>query len=367
MAERQVQRGSQGAQLQAGRDIIQVQGVDLDTAKEVIEAKAIILRGELTDLAAAAVDERMRGLEDRLLHRMQDTPMLAAFASPDFQFNILEAQRSAARSSSGDDLDLLVDILAQRAEFTETPRLKMATRKALDVVGQVSTQTLMGLTALWYGIRLTTDLADLGQYLDDMETRLAPLVEFGLPAPEGGQAWLSDLAELGCVRLGFSGIGGLKTFTQIIATSKFPALTATGLDETQASALKQRLEAYGLDAGGLVVPHPIVPGMFSLVGQSETAFREIADRVPRSESVNADYDSVIVDAVVQNHCEQTVGNWEGLLRDLLATRPGLMAIDKWWHDFPAVELTSVGVALAYANFRRAVPNITFSSLDGLFG
>lgn len=59
--------------------------------------------------------------------------MLAAFASPDFQFNILEAQRSAARSSSGDDLDLLVDILAQRAEFTETPRLKMATRKALDV------------------------------------------------------------------------------------------------------------------------------------------------------------------------------------------------------------------------------------------
>ncbi len=152
---RQKQIGGDAENIQAGRDVVvNVSGVTPEVAVAIFESRMEILRQEFSTQAQSLVDERMDRLQQALFEMFKTPKLLAAFANPDFQFNILEAQRSAARSGNAEDIGLIVDILVQRAASKETPRLRVATRKALEVAGLLSTNSLAGLTALWYLVSL---------------------------------------------------------------------------------------------------------------------------------------------------------------------------------------------------------------------
>ena len=131
---RQKQIGGDAENIQAGRDVVvNVSGVTPEVAVAIFESRMEILRQEFSTQAQSLVDERMDRLQQALFEMFKTPKLLAAFANPDFQFNILEAQRSAARSGNAEDIGLIVDILVQRAASKETPRLRVATERHLKL------------------------------------------------------------------------------------------------------------------------------------------------------------------------------------------------------------------------------------------
>jgi hypothetical protein len=357
--DRQVQRGGDGNQFQAGRDIVHITGLDVETAREIFESRAVMLRAELTAHAEAVVNARVTGLERALFAKFGTPELLQAFANPDFQFNVLEAQRSAARSGDAADIDLIVDLLVQRAEASESPRLRVATRRALETVGQLSTEALAGLTVLWYGISLTPEEHTLPELLRSMNTHLEPLVA-DLPTDA---KWLGDLSLVDCVQVGFSGIGALKNLIQFIGERKAPAFTCRGFPSSLED-ISSSLRAIHPQFESLIVAHPLDEARRVLLGRDEQDARKLASGVAVTMSVDiSKVEAAIAEAVTATGYDERLPQWEELLRARFKDFQALEVIDSWWKDLPPLSITAVGVAIAFANLKRLLPRVSLPTLD----
>jgi hypothetical protein len=351
VSERQRQSGGE-TQLQAGRDIVVHNGMDYDAVKDIVEASAERLRRELTSHAESIVNIRLATLEEKALPRLSFPELIDAFEDPDFQFNILEAQRSASRTDRPEDIDLLVDILEQRAATPASPRLKLATRKALDVVGQLSDGPLSGLTVLWYGTKLFPEASTLDVFLTHMNDHLAVLSQ-SLPVMGGG--WIIDLASLDCIQLGV-GFGQLKNFVQLLGQNKAPGFICEGMSSDVANQHRAALTNASGSFSGIIAAHPLDPNRCSLLSPSEGHLRgRLAQLEAGGVVVTTEMKSALDAAIIDNRYGQELPNWESLLRTEVRKFEALHAIDTWWSDFPALQVTPVGVAVGYANLRRLLP------------
>ena len=358
LPDRQIQRGGE-TQVQAGRDLVIHTGLDYHAVQEIFELQADLLRKEFTSHALALVDERVNQLRGQVLSSLSTPELIGVFADPDFQFNILEAQRSAARSGQPEDIDLLVDLLVQRAETVESPRLKMATRMALDAVGQLSDDALLGLTVVWYGIRLFPQSATLDDFLAAMNSHLSRFSD-ALPAD---RSWLVDLGVLDCLQLGVGGIS-LKNFVQLIGENKAMGFTCAGMDADLAERHRSSFADVSPLLAQLIVPHPLAAGSYCLAGSNEERLRAIAAEVASMIPCDQTKLSQLLDsAVASNRYSERVSNWEDLLRSKVHLHDALKSIDLWWQDLPALQVTPAGVAIGYANLRRHIPEYMTSSVE----
>ena len=357
---RQKQTGGDGENIQAGRDVVvNVTGVTPEVAVAIYESRMVMLRQEFSSQAQSLVGERMDRLQQALFEMFKTPELLAAFANPDFQFNILEAQRSAARSGSAEDIGLIVDILVQRAAAEETPRLRVATRKALEVAGLLSTSALAGLTALWYAVSLSPVESNLNSFLSSMNGNLAPLIH---ELPKDNK-WLGDLALLDCITLGTQGFGTLKTVTQLIGENKAPAFTCAGITGGRDDARKS-LQDVDIRLGFLLVPHPLDSSLTVLVGRDETNIREIATLVCGG-SLSDDADAALTPVIAEMRLQQRLPDYETKLNAEIDKFPNVAAVRDWALNFPALSVTSVGVAVGYANLRRVLPGVNLPDLDAV--
>jgi hypothetical protein len=359
LTERQQQKGGE-TQLQAGRDIILHTGLNYEAVKDIVESHAAQLRQELTVHAKALYDERLEMLEERVLRTLTTPELIGAFADPDFQFNILEAQRSAARTDRSEDIDLLIDILAQRAVTPESPRLKVATRKALDVVGQLNDDALQGLTLLWYGISLVPIAYTLPTFLTTLDGHLKVL-SHDLPV---GASWLSDLALLDCITLGVGGIGNLKNFVQLVGENKAPGFICVGMDSETAERHRTAFVDIHPSLSDLIVDHPFAEDRYQLVGPGEPAVKQLTERVAEDRGLDEIALRTALDAaIIDNQYESQIGGWPEMLRTKVREYDALARIDDWWGDnFVPLSVTPVGIAVGYANLRRLLPNVLDPSI-----
>lgn len=361
----QVQRGGEH-QIQAGRDIVQFihEGPSLEVVKEIIESREALLRKEFTEEARDLLDDRIGRLETKLLSRFSEAPQtLSTFSDPDFQFNILEAQRSAARSDSEDDLDLLVDLLRQRAEHPATPRLKMATRKALDIVGQLDEPTLRSLTLTWYLLGLSPIRNDLQSFLPALDAQLAPLTDAGL---QNDKKWLTDLDLMGCIQLGLGGFATLKNFPSLVAEAKCPGFTCSGLSHDDADLLRKNLSKFDTRLIGLIVPNEASPDRDRLVGKDEMEFRRIVWlNAPAHLRTSAAFNALLDEAVEKNNYTSRVID-DAEMRTRFGAFERLAKLDDWWaDDFPIISVTPVGLVLAYAFLKKTSPELRIPTLGSL--
>jgi hypothetical protein len=360
MTDRQEQRGGDGPNLQAGRDIVLQAGLSVGDAHAIYDSKTALLRAELTAEAEELVSARISRLEQTLFARLGSPELLGAFKNPDFQFNLLEAQRSASRTGDTGDIDLIVDILVQRAESPESPRLRVATRRALETVGQLSNDALTGLTVLWYGTTLSPAAYVLSDFLGHMNQQLAPLVA-GLPTDD---KWLGDLSLLDCIQAGFTGIGNLKSFVQLTG-EKFPAAICNGWSSTTDDDVAASFRELHPGLEAFVIDHPLQADRRTLLGRDETLIRKIAGDFARE----AFLDEVRVQAAIEHAITVCALNtrapqWEQLFSTQLRSFEALAAIDDWWTaTFPPMSITAVGVAISFANLKRLCPSVSLPTLD----
>jgi hypothetical protein len=358
--EQHQKAGDGSAQFQAKGNIeIHQHGLDPVAAMEIFDARAEVLKRELTAHAESVVDERLGELSTRLEVRVREVPeILPAFADPDFQFNLLEAQRSASRSGEEDGYDLLVDLLTQRALTPSTPRLKLATRRAIDIVAELGNDSLAGLTTLFYGLKVIPIADTLDSMLQAIDDHVAPFV----PVLPGDHSWLADLDVLDCISVSAPGLGGLKPMRQLLA-DRLTGFTCTGMTEEEAVTVRDRFAGFINNPETVAVGHPLAPERFCLLGPNEAQFRQkIGDAMGQRMT-----DPAVVDAVDQavllNQYEQQWPEARDALAERVADFPSLSALYEWWTGFPSMTLTAVGTAVAHANLRRALPDVTGPSLE----
>jgi hypothetical protein len=357
---RQKQTAGDGDNFQAGRDVnVYVAGVTVEQANEIFDSRIEMLRRELTSQADSVVNERMDLLQKATFEAFNTPELLSVFANPDFQFNILEAQRSAARSGEPEDIGLIVDILVQRATSDETPRLRVATRKALDVAGLLSPRSLAGLTAVWYMVALVPAVSDIDSLLAQLDGHLAPLID-ELPSDE---RWLNDLDLLDCLSVATGGLGSLMTVPQLIGKRMVPVFICAGFSGSFDT--KKILRESDPRLEELVVPHPLESSLLVLAGRDEKNIRELATQFCGgflSSEAELALTAVIAELGIN---ERQLPDWENKLNREIEKYPSLRAVRDWMSGFPPLTVTSVGVVVGYANMKRVLPAVTLPRLDSI--
>jgi len=192
-----------------------------------------------------------------------------------------------------------------------------------------------------------------------MDKNLAPLTH-ELP---NDSKWLGDLALLDCVTLGTQGFGTLKTVTQLIGENKAPAFTCAGIGSGLDDARKS-LQDVDMSLGLLLAPHPLDDSLTVLPGRDEVNIREIAALVCGG-ALSESADAVLTSVIAEMKLQQRLPDYETKLNAEIDKFSNLVTVRDWAQGFPALSLTSVGVAVGYANLRRVLPGVNLPDLDSV--
>lgn len=355
---KQVQKATVGYQ-SSGNIIIN----DTDTFIAYVKKSEDNLRAEF-NLGQLKTSHQLEKLSEIIVPILTRDENRKAFEQPDYLINVMEAQRSAIRTDSEEDLLLLADILEQRAQINNpTPRHKMATRKALDVVGQLSQGDLDTLTILWYGLQMTPEAVGLEQLLNVLNQHLAPFTKHGIPKNIG---WMSDLDILDCINVSNSGLNHLKGFSELFADHKASGYFVEGMTLEESEKAKKLLKSVKLGLENLVIQHPINNERFLLYGGNEEQFRTIVANNVKSTPIR---DKKIEEVIQLNKYGSRIGDYKNESAKAMAKYDSLKEIGDWWaeNSLPVLSLTPVGIVMAYSNFHKALPGVKCPSLPELLG
>lgn len=369
MIIRSENRATMDKQVQKGQGNLQVLGdlnvhpIDPEIIRTMLESTKNELRAEFS-LGNQRALNQLNKLTTLILPKLTQDELKNAFTDPDFQMDVIDAHRSAIRTSSDEDLAILSDMLEQRAAISEpTPRHKMATRKAIEVVGQLSQGDLDSLTILWYGIYMSPQGGILSQNLTAMNIHLEPFVKSGL---QDGNNWLADLDILDCLQLS-SGLTKMKSFAQLFSENKYSQYFILGMDAETAATMRVKLESLRVGLGSLIIEHPIDKARFVLAGTDEAQFRGIM--IANIKPMTRHRQAVIDEVVAANNYSGHIPDHISKSRDLFAGTPSTKAVSDWWGEnkFNSLNITAVGIVLAYSNFHRKLPNVECPTLPELLG
>jgi hypothetical protein len=355
---KQIQKATNG--YQAGGNItINDTNIFVELLKNTEER----LRAEY-NLAIAKQSFQLEKFTTLIIPRLTREEYRKAFEQPDYLLNVTEAQRSAIRTDSEDDLLLLADILERRAQISQpTPRHKMATRKALNVVGQLSQEDLDTLTLLWYGLYMTPDANIFEQSISSLNQHISPFVDGGIPKND---SWMADLDILDCINVSSGGQNHLKSFAQLVAENKYPGYFALGMEDEEANNARILLKSIKPGLENLVINHPITPNRFLLLGASEEHFRKIVGnniKLTKARTKKVD------DVVSLNNYPSKINDHTNEAKKAMSKHRVLEKLNNWWDEskLPVLSITPVGIVLAYSNFHKELPAVGCPSLPSLLG
>jgi hypothetical protein len=143
MSPRQNQSaGDESQQQQAGRDIINITQVGVSREEIVAitrDETRRAIQDELPTIAQDIAGERLHRFGDKVIDRFERDPAIRpAFADPDFQYSLADASRAAASNDDEHTDDLLVELLANRAEQGNSARLRLTTNRAIQAADKLS-------------------------------------------------------------------------------------------------------------------------------------------------------------------------------------------------------------------------------------
>lgn len=340
--------GHQAKQVQVAGDLVVVQGVTEERASEIARAEVVRVAEQFTEEAHQKALENGQALADRLLEAMAGRPeLLAAFASPSFQSTYVKAQFCAAGTDSAQDHELLTSLLTERASRDEA-RIRLAVDRAVQTIDQLDDQSLAGLTLFWFADRIAPAAAEPLVGLSALETLAANLLTIAPVPSEHSRKWSADLDILDCVRVE-GALAGLKPFEEYLC-SRLPGYVSAGFTGDEIPAVQAAIAELATPIE--VVPHALVQDRFRLnIRESGDAFirsRSDTDDLPP----DADRLRAVLD--LARHDEQFPSASEGLSERIERSYPALNQVRLFWNGIHGViEITPVGVAIAFCNARRA--------------
>jgi hypothetical protein len=326
--------GDNSSLIQAGGDV----HVGLVTVSEVRQLALDVFKANALELAGVARDLfEIRGREfiDRYLGELQHRKpgCLGALEEPDMQYAVFTAQRDYARSGKASLEELLVNLLVERTAARDLRQIVLNEAIATAVkLTEEQLDTLSFILLFVHHAPVRYSFESMDDFSVHLKRYVAPLIHDQIAEP----ATYLHLKSAGCVSMDSGGISIIHRIATV-----FPGCFTFGFDCDQAIAEKDVLV-------DLLMPSfHFAEGWQFKPMDHETFSAECGSRlVLDSEIEKLEYlqQSRLLEATSVGEC---LSSLDSRFRKVSPWEPGGTL-----SPLSEVQLTTTGIALANANFRR---------------
>ncbi|MEZ8157624.1 LPO_1073/Vpar_1526 family protein [Vibrio splendidus] len=342
------QQGGDSSNNFQGQSLVINQGISYsdarDIALDVYKSNFI----QLSEDAAKLAKHRAEELTDNFLETLKETNQAAIseMKQPSMQAALYEAQKQYAKSGDKELESMLVDILVQRASTSERNTKQIVLDEALEVVSKLTNDQLNILSINFAIARLNKPkINNTASLIDHIQNELSVFID---PEVEYDQSWFEHLAYSGCVT--FMDASSYKVIPELFL-NQYPAVFQKGFDE------KEFEDFVGKKISDFKV---LLMGSFHTVNLFQ--FNQMNEQLMTSKIKELKMDEHTGEKLIQffntklmNHNE--VKEW------MLENVPNVETLLKRWdgdnNQLSKIQLTTVGVALAQANYKKKVKGIEF--------
>lgn len=352
--------GSNSKQIQANTLIV---GIDEKRVREIFDEKINIAIKDFSSEAAIRAKERVEEFERKLIPKITRIGNgLSSFADPNFQLNLIEAQKSAAGTERMADYDLLSELLIHRVQKGENRETRTGIKKAIQIVGDISDEALLGLTVVDSFGKFYPTTGDIEEGLNVLDHLFGELMYESLPT---GTEWIDHLDILDAVRINY-----LSRFTDIIAlyvNNGLKGYVDVGF-KNNSDAHKKAIEIFSVNkmpTFGSLVKHSLNPeyirlnlpninsidnlSVFILNKNGITVHDKLSER--HKNAIKEVYNLYDADEKIRmQNINAFRTKWD--------SRPNLKKLTDWIVKIPnSFNITSIGHVLAHSNAQRCSPDI----------
>lgn len=333
----QKQEAGDGSTNLQGQSIVIHQGISYTDAKEialdVYKANFIQLSQEAADLAR----QRATELTDDFLQKLKadNESAVASMSTPGMQAAIYEAQKQYAKTGDKNLEGLLVDILVERTATSERNIKQIVLDESLSVASKLTTEQMDALSINFLIVKTkTTYLIDLATLRSYVETEIVP---FLAELTEKSSCY-EHLEYVGCGSV--IHVGNLPSIERFFLNS-YSGLFSKGFSEERFKNETGLTEEFRKLTTRCL--HNSESYQFNRVDTS--AIEDMCKMHGISEEVKS--------KIIALHNATTMAEPE-VQEYLLSVCPQLNRLFSLWKNssISSFSLTTVGVAIAQANFRR---------------
>jgi len=328
--------GEQSTNLQGGSIVIN-QGISYADAKEI--ALDVYKSNFLTlaqDAAATAV-QRAEKLTDDFLSRLQEESpeTMGMMREPSMQMAIFSAQREYARTGDSDLEDLLVDILVERAKEAERTIRQIVLDESLTIAAKLTADQMDALTVNFLIARTKNyRLLNLQALEHHLDNELLPFAE-DLTTSD---SCYTHLEYAGCGSI--MQLGGRGKIEKRFRDS-YPGLFCKGLTEEELSDALPEPAPYR---------NVLMPCLHdSQRFQVNAMDTEVVKEECKKHGIDEEGEKKLCALFEKSRMSEAE-----VKEYFLRTRPAIEGLFETWDNSPLskLSLTTVGIAIAQANFRR---------------
>ncbi|MDK9688951.1 LPO_1073/Vpar_1526 family protein [Halomonas sp. LC1] len=319
-----------------GQQVIVNQGVSYSDAKEiandVFKANFIELKKE----AAAIAQERAEEITEKVISELNERhpESLSEFEQPAMQDALFNVQKKYAISGDQDLGDLLVDILVDRASEPKRNMVQIVLDESLSIAPKLTIEQFDTLTLNFLLVRTRRlDVKNYDELIAHFKKRVVPFVE----NLSDSHSDYTHLEYLGCGHVRAGNYGQLEQRLR----DTYKAFFSSGF--THEELIAEIGEGHNLT--GLIIPCFHDSSKLQIGVLDESVLEHISE-------INGLGQEVV--AKLKQYFTKTTKNQNDIKAMFIEAIPEMEKIFDTWNksSFNQFELTSVGIAIAHANYRR---------------
>lgn len=344
---------------------IQVQADTINvglTEKEVREmmldeGKRILAESKL--IASDIALKRINDYIDILIPRLVKSEVIQAFSEPSIQVLLNKTERTAICTSRETDYEMLSELLINRVKKDNDYVIKAATNKAVEIIGDISEEALLGITLLFAVQKLVPEAGISNVGLEVLNSLYGKLIRFdNLPS---GQYWIDNLELVQAVRI--IPFSALSKFNEIIF-EKLDGYFMDGINNNseQYKELVKRINAVNLPTN-ILIKNPYLENYSLVAVSSEKNIDKIkVSRMLPNQTVidlNLNDRQISLLKEIYNSYEKNSNNIniiKNKYNEQLKKYTNLEKVSLWWDNNISnklnIQLTTVGTILAQVNAKR---------------
>lgn len=319
-----------------GQQVIVNQGISYADAKEIANDvfKANFL--ELKQEAAVIAQERAEEVTEKVISELNERQpeSLSEFEQPAMQEALFNVQKQYAISGDQDLGDLLVDILVDRASEPKRNMVQIVLDESLSIAPKLTVEQFDTLTLNFLLVSTRRlDVRNYDELIAHFKKRIVPFVE----NLSDSHSDYTHLEYLGCGHVRAGNYGQLEQRLR----DTYKAFFSSGF--TQDELIAEIGEGHNL--AGLIIPCFHDPSKLQIGVRDESVLEHISGQNELGQDVITK---------LKQYFTKTTKNQNDIKTMLIDTIPEMGKIFDTWvkSSFRQFELTSVGIAIAHANYRR---------------
>jgi hypothetical protein len=321
-----------------GQQVIVNQGISYSDAKaianDVFKANFIELKQEAALIAQERAEEVTEKVISQLSKRHPES--LDEFENPALQDALFTVQKQYAISGDQDLGDLLVDILVDRAAAPKRDMVQIVLDESLGIAPKLTLEQFDTLTLNFLLIRTRrSDVKNYEELLAHFRKRIVPFID----KLSDRHSDYTHIEYLGCAHVRAGNYGQLEGNLR----KTYKVFFSNGFSEVE---LKEKV-GEEVNLQDLIIPCFHDTEKLQIGAQDDDVLEQISDRNGISPETKTKLKQLF---------ESSTKPANEVKKMLVDTVPEMERVFEVWSNSPfdKFELTSVGIAIAHANYRRKI-------------